>query len=302
MRVSRLGVGTAVLGLKLPRERIDRSFDYVGAMLMIGAVTALLLVSVWGVEQYPWGSPEIIGLAVVFVVLSALFVLQEHRAAEPILALCLHGSTAVASGLVTASLTGGSSRCPSTRAAASASSARPHVSHGGCGMHLVCATEARASAGLVAKMPGLVLIGAGFRMTMSVMMVAAQNSVPSVDLGVTSSATSFGRSLRLVLGTALQRSLHPQRARRPRPGVAGSRHGDYTGGARAHARHDQRSPARRQASGGRGVRRRDPSVDRCRSAVRARRDRSGDPPAQHPLRDTLVDNTLEDVLEPNLAP
>ncbi len=74
------------LVLKLPFRRQAHSIDYLGAVLMLFGVTAALLVTVWGGTQYPWGSPVIVGLAVVAVVtLIVAFVLWERRAAEPIL-------------------------------------------------------------------------------------------------------------------------------------------------------------------------------------------------------------------------
>ena len=61
--------------LKLPVHRVQRKIDYLGAALMVTGVTSLLLATVWGGEQYPWGSPQIIGLLVAGTVLSVLFVL-----------------------------------------------------------------------------------------------------------------------------------------------------------------------------------------------------------------------------------
>ena len=65
--------------LDLPFRRVDRPVDYLGAGLMVGGVTSLLLVTVWGGSQYEWGSPVIIGLSVLAAVLLVLFLLQERR-------------------------------------------------------------------------------------------------------------------------------------------------------------------------------------------------------------------------------
>ena len=75
--------------LNLPFRRVDHPVDYLGAGLLVGGVTSLLLVMVWGGSEYPWDSPMIIGLSVVAVVLLGLFLLQERRATEPILPLRL---------------------------------------------------------------------------------------------------------------------------------------------------------------------------------------------------------------------
>ncbi|HEX9344077.1 MAG TPA: MDR family MFS transporter [Actinomycetota bacterium] len=71
--------------LDLPFRRVQRRIDWLGAGLIVAAVTSILLVTVWGGDQYAWGSPQILGLAAAGLVLLALFILQERRAEEPIL-------------------------------------------------------------------------------------------------------------------------------------------------------------------------------------------------------------------------
>ena len=75
--------------LKDPVKGRKHQIDYLGSVLMATGVSALLLVSVWGGQQYAWGSATIIGLAVVGVALLVLFLVREHYAAEPILPLAL---------------------------------------------------------------------------------------------------------------------------------------------------------------------------------------------------------------------
>ena len=75
--------------LRLPVHRVEHRVDYMGSALVMAAATSLLLVTVWGGNTYPWGSPTIISLAVAGVVLLALFFLQEGRASEPIIPLRL---------------------------------------------------------------------------------------------------------------------------------------------------------------------------------------------------------------------
>jgi EmrB/QacA subfamily drug resistance transporter len=82
-----LGVTSVVLDL--PFRRVPRSIDYKGSALLVGGVTALLLVTVWGGGAYPWTSPQIIGLAAAGVALLAVFLAQEGRAPEPVLPLRL---------------------------------------------------------------------------------------------------------------------------------------------------------------------------------------------------------------------
>ena len=75
--------------LNIPFHRQDHRIDYPGAGLLVGGVSALLLVTVWGGREYEWGSPLIIGLAMVGLVLVGLFLWWETRTEEPILPLRL---------------------------------------------------------------------------------------------------------------------------------------------------------------------------------------------------------------------
>jgi EmrB/QacA subfamily drug resistance transporter len=84
-------VGLFIIGIALrrPQRTVRRQIDYLGAALLAGATTTLLLVMTFGGTQYPWMSVEILGLAGATVVLAALFILREHVAPEPMLPLLL---------------------------------------------------------------------------------------------------------------------------------------------------------------------------------------------------------------------
>ncbi|MQY04275.1 putative multidrug resistance protein MdtD [Actinomadura sp. RB68] len=84
-----LALIAVALVLHAPSERHRHRIDYLGTVLIVGWSVALVLMTTWGGTEYPWGSVQIIGLAVGAVVLIALWVLVEHRAAEPILPLHL---------------------------------------------------------------------------------------------------------------------------------------------------------------------------------------------------------------------
>jgi EmrB/QacA subfamily drug resistance transporter len=79
--------------LHLPKVRVEHAIDYVGAVLIVAAVTAILLVTVWGGQTYDWDSPIIIGLIVAGVVLVVAFVLWELRVPEPLLPMRLFGNS-----------------------------------------------------------------------------------------------------------------------------------------------------------------------------------------------------------------
>ncbi|WP_040667319.1 MDR family MFS transporter, partial [Nitrolancea hollandica] len=75
--------------LNLPYRRVEHAIDYMGSALLVAFITTTLLITVWGGTQYAWGSPEIIGLGVLSVVLLIAFIRQEQRAKEPVLPLRL---------------------------------------------------------------------------------------------------------------------------------------------------------------------------------------------------------------------
>jgi EmrB/QacA subfamily drug resistance transporter len=79
--------GTALR--KLPFRRQRRSVDWLGATLLVGSSVCLMLVAIQE-ERRPYG------LAVVGVVLGIAFVVQERRAAEPLLPMRLFTNRSVA--------------------------------------------------------------------------------------------------------------------------------------------------------------------------------------------------------------
>jgi EmrB/QacA subfamily drug resistance transporter len=87
-----LGIAALVLlitTLKLPKRRTEHKLDWTGAGLLAAGVTALVLITTWGGNQYDWGSWQILGLAGLAVLLLAVFGVVERRATEPILSLGL---------------------------------------------------------------------------------------------------------------------------------------------------------------------------------------------------------------------
>ena len=66
-------------------DRLRHSIDYLGAALLAGGLSAVVLFTSLGGTTYDWGAPQMLVLAGLGVVLLALFVGVERRAAEPIL-------------------------------------------------------------------------------------------------------------------------------------------------------------------------------------------------------------------------
>ncbi len=71
----------------LPRVRTEHQVhvDWVGTGLLVLGLVPMLLAFTWAGNQYPWGSPVIIGLFAFSAVTLALFIWAETRATEPVI-------------------------------------------------------------------------------------------------------------------------------------------------------------------------------------------------------------------------
>ncbi|MCI5825838.1 MAG: MFS transporter, partial [Arcanobacterium sp.] len=75
--------------LKLDHSPTTERIDVLGMVLLSIALTAVLMATSWGGTTYPWGSPVIIGLYVLGIITTAIFVWQERRAEAPVVPLHL---------------------------------------------------------------------------------------------------------------------------------------------------------------------------------------------------------------------
>ncbi|MDI3389678.1 MFS transporter [Streptomyces sp. B-S-A8] len=75
--------------LHIPVRSQRHVIDYLGTVLIASVATCLVLVASLGGTTWAWSSAQIIGLAVLAVVLLVAFVAVERRAAEPVLPLKL---------------------------------------------------------------------------------------------------------------------------------------------------------------------------------------------------------------------
>ncbi|HWD51543.1 MAG TPA: MDR family MFS transporter [Acidimicrobiales bacterium] len=227
--------------LKLPFRRQAHDIDYLGAVLLMVAITATLLVTVWGGTQYPWGSPEIIALGAAAAAFVTAFILWERRASEPILppslfrvgifrvssgvsfllAMVMFGAiiylplylqlvdgvSAMVSGLLLIPLMLG-------LLVASIGSGQIVTRTGRykifpvvgsilviIGMYLLSQLGLHTSH-LVMSLYVIVL-GAGMGMTMQIMVLATQNAVAPTQIGTATAAVTFFRSLGGAFGTSL---------------------------------------------------------------------------------------------------
>ncbi|MEG3626474.1 MDR family MFS transporter [Streptomyces poriticola] len=75
--------------LHIPRRTTRHVIDYLGTFLIASVATCLVLVTSLGGTTWEWASPQVVGLAVLGVLLALAFVAVERRAAEPVLPLKL---------------------------------------------------------------------------------------------------------------------------------------------------------------------------------------------------------------------
>lgn len=241
-----LPVGIAALivtsaSLNIAHTRRDHKIDYVGAALVVGAVTSLLLYLNWAGAQYGWTSVNALLLLGAAIVLGVLFTLWELRAEEPIIPMHLLRDpifrVSNAFGFITGSaMFGGIIFLPlyfqgtlGMSPTRSGMAMLPMV----FGMFtfsiatgLMITKTGKYKifpvVGSVLVVIGLYLLsrlqvdteyvyiaisacifGAGLGLTMQPMMVAVQNSVPFRDMGAATSSVTFTRSLGSAIGTAV---------------------------------------------------------------------------------------------------
>jgi EmrB/QacA subfamily drug resistance transporter len=99
-------VALAVIAIAIPKrtQRREHSLDLLGATLLAGGTTSLLVGLVWGGQEHPWGSAQVLGAFAAGVALLAAFVIVERRAQEPILPFELLRRPTVAAGIASISL------------------------------------------------------------------------------------------------------------------------------------------------------------------------------------------------------
>ncbi|WP_110929693.1 MDR family MFS transporter [Bacillus massiliglaciei] len=66
-------------------ERKSRQIDYMGAVLLTGAISVLMYILVEGGVKWPWNSEEVYAFVLAAAVLFILFVFQERRVSEPVM-------------------------------------------------------------------------------------------------------------------------------------------------------------------------------------------------------------------------
>jgi EmrB/QacA subfamily drug resistance transporter len=241
-----LPVGAAALVvtgivLRLPRPQARPSIDYLGAVLLAGAVICLVLLASWGGTTYPWGSPAIIGLGVATAVLGVMWLLSARRTADPVIPLPLFrdpvfslatsisliigcamfgaisflptflqivtGASATNSGFLLLPLMAGIIVTVIGSGQIIARTGRYKLfpvagcAVAGAGLYLLSTMD--ASTTRLAASLFMVVLGLGIGMVMQVLVLVVQNTVARQHLGAATSSVNLTRSLGASLGVSL---------------------------------------------------------------------------------------------------
>jgi len=88
--VALLAIGVVVISMpRIARKVKESSIDFLGALLIAIGLVPFLLALLWGGDQYPWASWQIVILLCIAACALFAFVLVERKAREPILSLSL---------------------------------------------------------------------------------------------------------------------------------------------------------------------------------------------------------------------
>jgi EmrB/QacA subfamily drug resistance transporter len=239
--IGALAIAVVALRLHLPSRHTEHRVDYLGTGFLAGGVAALILLTTWGGNQYPWGSTTIVGLGIAGVVLLALFLWQEHRAAEPIIPLSLfrspvfdvanaigftigmamfgaiifiplylqlvYGATPTSSGLRLLPLMAGLlvAAIASGRAISRIGRYKMFPIAGTavliCGMYLLSRLTVSTPAWLSSLY--MLVVGVGIGLVMQVLVLVVQNNARPQEMGVATSTATFFRSVGGSFGVAI---------------------------------------------------------------------------------------------------
>lgn len=230
-----------VMKLHLPKLHNKVRIDWAGAILLSVSITAMVLITTWGGNQYTWGSWQILSLAALAVVTLVAFIMVERKAVEPIMPLQLfgnrnftlisiigfllgfamfgainflplfqqmvQGASATNSGLLLLPMMGAAMVVSLFvgKAITSTGKYKIYPIIGGVGMAVGMWLLSTMDVGTPSWLTGvyIAVLGLGMGFLMQTTMLIAQNSVEQKDLGVSSSAATFFRSIGGSFGVSL---------------------------------------------------------------------------------------------------
>ncbi|MFL5930297.1 MAG: MFS transporter, partial [Gaiellaceae bacterium] len=237
------GLALAVIGAAFHSRsaHVRHRIDYLGAVLLAGGLSSIVLFTSLGGTTWSWQSSQIVGLMVLGVALLAAFVLVEARAGEPIVPLQLFrnrvftvtsaigfivglalfgavtylplylqivkGQSPTTSGLLLTPLMAGVlvTSIGSGQLISRFGRYKPFPIAGTALMTVAMLLLSRISVGMPTWQAALlmVLLGFGLGMTMQVLVLAAQNAVPYELLGVATSGSTLFRQVGGSIGVSI---------------------------------------------------------------------------------------------------
>lgn len=250
-----LTLAVVVPTMHLPNHRREHTIDYAGMATLTGGLTCFLLATVWGGVQYPWSSPQIVGLFLVGAILLASFGVIEGRATEPVLppslwrnrvftfanlasvavGMCMQGaiyyipvfaqgvlgSSATSSGavLIPLSLAMVTSSVTSGQIISRTGRYRPQIFGGlfllACGYLLLLLMDRETTNATVVR--NMIIVGLGIGAAIQSYMLITQNAVPHQDMGVAVGTSTLSRSLGSTVGVAVLGTILTQGLQREIP-------------------------------------------------------------------------------------
>ena len=227
--------------LRMPVQRLDRQVDYLGAALLTGSVTCLILFLSWSSTEYGWGSTLSVVLAIAAALQAVGFVAWEKRASEPIMPLHLFridvlrvtiplvtfagaiiyganafiplylqaitGYSPTNSGLLLVPIMVGVTLMSISTGRRMAVTGKykhwPIFGAASLSIGMVLLSQmSQSGLGLASALIGMFCVGVGIGSIMPTATLATQNAVEWSDLGVASSVITFFRTLGGVVGLA----------------------------------------------------------------------------------------------------
>ena len=239
-----IGIAALVItsaALKIPHVRRDHSIDYLGAAVVVGSVTSILLYTAWAGPDLGWGSATGLTLLVGGLMLAVVFVLVEFRATEPIIPMRLFrnsifsianafgfligiamfgsmifipvylqvvdGMSPTRSGLAMVPMVVGIFTTSITAGHLMTRNGRykifPILGSATVVVALVMLSALDSSTPYWFTGLSMYVMGAGLGLTMQVLITVVQNSVDRNDMGVATSSVAFFRQMGGAFGTAL---------------------------------------------------------------------------------------------------
>jgi EmrB/QacA subfamily drug resistance transporter len=227
--------------LRIQHVRREHTIDYTGAAAIVAAVSSFLLFTTWAGPDRGWGSSTALGLVTAGVVLSALFVWIETRAAEPIIPLNLFtlsvfrtanlyafiigfamfgaiiflpiylqvvdGLSPTRSGLAMLPLVVGIFTLSISTGIVMSNTGRykifPIIGSALVALALYLFSRLGVDSPYWHAASAMFVFGAGLGCSMQIIVTAVQNSVERKDMGTATSAVTFFRSMGGTFGTAV---------------------------------------------------------------------------------------------------